>query len=317
MTELGYKLSSEEQSPNDLVRYARRAEDAGFTFAAISDHFHPWTNKQGHSPFVWNVIGAIAHATTGLKLGTAVTCPTIRMHPALVAQAAATSAAMMPGRFWLGVGSGENLNEHVTGQRWPQTRIRQDMMVEAVEVIRKLFRGGMQSHHGRYYTVENARLFTLDEAPPIYFAASGDRAAKIAGEHGDGLICVAPSDETVKRFDDAGGAGKPKLAEVNVCWAPTEREAKETALEWWPVAGLGGTLMQELALPSHFEAAAEPLDADEVSETLAVGPDPDVHVANIRKFLDAGFDHVWIHQIGPDQDGFFDFYEKQVLPKVR
>jgi G6PDH family F420-dependent oxidoreductase len=317
MIEFGYKLSSEEQSPNDLVRYARRAEDAGFTFAAISDHFHPWTSKQGESPFVWNVIGAIAHATNDLKLGTAVTCPTIRIHPALVAQAAATSAAMMPGRFWLGIGSGENLNEHITGQRWPQTKVRQDMMIEAVEVIRALFEGGMRSHHGRYYTVENARLFTLEEAPPIYIAASGNRAARLAGEHGDGLICVAPSDDTVARFERAGGAGKPKYAEINVCWAPSEEQAKQTALEWWPVAGLGGTLMQELALPSHFEAAAEPLDAGQVSETLAVGPDPDVHIENIRKFTAAGFDHLWIHQIGPDQDGFFDFYEKQVLPKVR
>ncbi|HEX2293924.1 MAG TPA: TIGR03557 family F420-dependent LLM class oxidoreductase [Actinomycetota bacterium] len=317
MIELGYKLSSEEQPPRDLVRYAQRAEDAGFTFAAISDHFHPWTSKQGESPFVWNVIGAIAQATTDLKLGTAVTCPTIRIHPAIVAQAAATSAAMMPGRFWLGIGSGENLNEHVTGQRWPQTRIRQDMMVEAVEVIRTLFEGGMQSHHGRYYTVENARLYTLEERPPIYVAASGPRAARLAGEHSDGLICVAPAQDTVEKFEAAGGAGKPKYAEVNVCWAASEEEAKKTALEWWPVAGLGGTLMQELALPSHFEAAAEPLDADKVSETLAVGPDPDVHIENIRKFVDAGFDHVWIHQIGPDQDGFFDFYEKQVLPKLR
>lgn len=317
MIEFGYKLSSEEQSPNDLVRYARRAEDAGFTFAAISDHFHPWTSKQGESPFVWNVIGAIAHATNDLKLGTAVTCPTIRIHPALVAQAAATSAAMMPGRFWLGIGSGENLNEHITGQRWPQTKVRQDMMVEAVEVIRTLFEGGMKSHHGRYYTVENARLFTLEEVPPIYIAASGKRAARLAGEHGDGLICVAPSDDTVARFEEAGGAGKPRYAEINVCWAPSEEQAKQTALEWWPVSGLGGTLMQELALPSHFEAATDPLDADKVSETLAVGPDPYVHIENIRKFADAGFDHLWIHQIGPDQDGFFDFYEKQVLPKVR
>ncbi|MDQ3981521.1 MAG: TIGR03557 family F420-dependent LLM class oxidoreductase, partial [Actinomycetota bacterium] len=265
----------------------------------------------------WNVIGAIAHATSEFKLGTAVTCPTIRIHPALVAQAAATSAAMMPGRFWLGIGSGENLNEHVTGERWPQTRIRQDMMVEAVSVIRKLFEGGMQSHHGRYYTVENARLFTLDRPPPIYIAASGPRAAALAGRHGDGLICVAPDKDTVGNFTAAGGEGKPRYAEINVCWARSEEEAKETALEWWPVAGIGGTLMQELALPSHFEAAAEPLDAEKVSENLAVGPDPDAHIEEIRKFADAGFDHIWIHQIGPDQDGFFDFYEKQVLPKVR
>jgi len=220
MIELGYSLSSEEHGPNELVALARRAEEAGFGFALISDHFHPWTGRQGQSPFVWSVIGAIAHATKRLRLGTGVTCPTIRMHPAIVAQAAATAAAMMPGRFFLGVGSGENLNEHVTGARWPSPDVRLDMLEEAVEVVRLLFAGGSQSHHGRWFTVEDARLYTRPaEPPPIYVAAVGQRATALAGRIGDGLISVAPEAEIVRRFDKAGGKGKPRYGHLTVCWA--------------------------------------------------------------------------------------------------
>jgi coenzyme F420-dependent glucose-6-phosphate dehydrogenase len=212
MVEIGYALSSEEHSPNDLVRYARRAEEAGFTFALISDHYHPWIDRQGHSSFVWNVIGAIAQATERLRLGTGVTCPTIRIHPAIVAQAAATSAVMMPGRFFLGVGSGENLNEHILGGYWPSAEVRLEMLEEAVEVIRLLWQGGSQSHRGRYFTVENARVYTLpDELPPLVVAASGQRAAELTGRIGDGLISTSPDSELPSSFRQAGGAGKPPL----------------------------------------------------------------------------------------------------------
>src|SRR3954452_3254717 len=196
MPELGYSLSSEEHGPSDLVRFAKAAEDAGFTYALISDHFHPWVDAQGNSPFVWTVIGGIADATERIRLGTGVTCPTIRTHPAIIAQAAATSAAMMPGRFFLGVGSGENLNEHITGQRWPEADVRQDMLEEAVAVMRLLWQGGNQSHHGTYFTVENARLYTLPPEPvPVMVGASGPKAAELAGRIGDGLISTAPSKE--------------------------------------------------------------------------------------------------------------------------
>src|ERR687883_157173 len=192
MVELGYALSSEEHTPNDLVRYARRAEEVGFAFALISDHYHPWLDQQGQSPFVWSVVGAIAHATQRLRLGTGVTCPTMRIHPAIVAQAAATAAAMMPGRFFLGVGTGENLNEHILGDRWPEADVRREMLEEAVEVIRLLWQGGQRSHHGRHYTVENARVYTLPETPPpIIVAASGPKAAELAGRIGDGFWGVA------------------------------------------------------------------------------------------------------------------------------
>jgi len=315
--DIGYKLSSEEHAPNDLVRNAALAEKAGFRFALISDHFHPWIDKQGQSPFVWNVIGALAHATERLQIGTGVTCPTIRIHPALIAQAAATSAAMMPGRFFLGVGSGENLNEHILGDRWPPAGVRLEMLEEAVEVIRLLWEGGQKSHHGKHYTIENARIYTLpDELPPIMVAAAGPKAAELAGRIGDGLVSVAPNEKVVKQFEDAGGNSKPKYAEVQACWAATEKEALDTAVEWWPIVDVPGELGQELPAPAHFEQAAENVDRDRVAESVSLGPDPERHLDGIRKFADAGFDHICVHQIGPDQAGFIRFYEQEVLPKL-
>src|SRR5689334_4642254 len=192
--EIGYSLSSEEFPPNDLVRYARAAEEAGFSFALISDHFHPWTSTQGQSPFVWSVIGAISQATRRLGLGTGVTCPIMRIHPAILAQAAATCAAMMPGRFFLGVGTGENLNEHILGEHWPTIDTRQDMLVEAIEVMRLLWRGRNENHRGRYYTVENAHLYSRPEKrPDVMIAAVGKRSAELAGRIADGLISTVPS----------------------------------------------------------------------------------------------------------------------------
>ncbi len=317
MTRFGYKLSSEEHGPNDLVTYARRAEEVGFSFAAISDHFHPWVSKQGHSPFVWGVLGGIAHQTRTIEVLTGVTCPTVRMHPAIVAHAAATAAVMLPGRFTLGVGSGENLNEHIIGSRWPEVAVRLEMLEEAVEVMRLLWAGGLKSHHGRHYTVENARLYDLpDESIPVAVAASGKKSARLAAKVGDGLVAVAPDPDLVEVFNEEAGSDKPRYAEVNVCWAPDESSARKTAYEWWPVAGFKGQLMQELALPSMFEAGAEMVDGAGAVKTIACGPDPDVHLGEIRKFIDAGYDHVFIHQIGPDQDGFFDFCGKEILPKL-
>ena len=318
MAEIGYALSSEEHAPNDLVRYARRAEEVGFPFALISDHYHPWISRQGNSPFVWGVIGGIAHATQRLHLGTGVTCPLIRIHPAIVAQAAATAAAMMPGRFFLGVGTGENLNEHILGDRWPSADIRHEMLDEAIQVIRLLWQGGSRDHRGRYYTVENARIYTLpEELPPIMMAASGPQAAELAGRIGDGVIATSPQGELVQRFEAAGGAGKPRYGQVTVCWAEDEAEAKRTAHEWWPNTAVKGQLSQDLPTPSHFEQAAGMVREEDVAEALICGPDPERHVAAIRQFVDAGFDHVYVHQVGPDQEGFFRFYEREVLPTFR
>jgi coenzyme F420-dependent glucose-6-phosphate dehydrogenase len=313
--ELGYAISSEEHSPLDLVRNAAKAEESGFTFALVSDHFHPWIDRQGQSPFVWSVLGAIALATERLVVGTGVTCPTIRIHPAIVAQAAATTAAMLPGRFFLGVGTGENLNEHVLGQRWPSTEIRREMLEEAVHLIRELWRGELTSHRGRHYTVENARIYTLPDDPvDIMVAAGGPDAAELAGRVGDGLISTAPDAALVDSFDAAGGHDKPRYAQLTVCWAKNEADARRTAHEVWPNAALEGPLAQELPLPSHFEAAAAMVTAEDVAKAVVCGPDPSAHIARIDEYVEAGFTHVYVHQVGPDQEGFFRFYAREILP---
>ena len=317
MVTVGYKLSSEELGPRELVRYGRLAEDSGFQFALISDHFHPWTDAQGQSPFVWSVIGGLAEATSRLVIGTGVTCPTIRTHPAIIAQAAATSAAMLENRFFLGVGTGENLNEHITGARWPAIEVRQAMLEEAVAVIRQLWRGGYQDHHGRFFTVENARLYTLPRRlPPIVVAAAGRKSAELAGRIGDGLVATQPERDLVQRFTAAGGEGKPCYAEISVCWAQDESSARRTAIQRWPIAAMSWPLITELPIPAHFQAAAEMLSEDDVAESVVCGPDPARHVEGIRKYADAGFDHVCVHQIGPDQEGFLRFYAREVLPRL-
>jgi len=315
--ELGYALSSEEHGPNDLVRNARAAEEAGFTFALISDHYHPWVDAQGQSPFVWSVIGGIAQATERLLLGTGVTCPTIRIHPAIIAQAAATAQVMLEGRFFLGVGTGEQLNEHVTGARWPGPQERLELLEEAIDVLRLLWQGGYRSHYGRHYTVEQARIYTLpEEPPPIAVAAAQPKAAELAGRKGDAYIGVAPEQELVERFEQAGGGGKPRYGQVTVCYAEDEAKAKKTAFEVWPNAGLEGPLSQELAIPKHYEAAAQLLDEDDVAETVICGPDPQRHLEAIREYDDAGYTHVYVHQVGRDQDSFFRFYADEILPQL-
>jgi coenzyme F420-dependent glucose-6-phosphate dehydrogenase len=316
MPELGYALSSEEHGPRELVRNARAAEEAGFTFALISDHYHPWTDAQGQSPFVWSVIGGIAEATDRLRLGTGVTCPTIRIHPAIIAHAAATSAAMMPGRFFLGLGAGENLNEHVVGEGWPAPDERLAMLAEAIEVIRLLWRGGYQTHRGDFYDVEQARLYTLpDELPPIAVAAGKPGSAELAGKSGDAFIGVAPEQELIDAYEQAGGKG-PRYGQITVCWAEDEAHAKKTAREIWPNAGLGGDLSYELPLPLHFEQATENVTEDDVAESVICGPDPEPHLEAIQEYERAGYDHVYVHQIGPDQAGFLDFYKREVLPNL-
>jgi G6PDH family F420-dependent oxidoreductase len=318
MLEIGYALSSEEFPPNDLVRLARRAEETGFSFALVSDHYHPWIDRQGQSPFVWSVIGAIAQVTQRLSVGTGVTCPTMRIHPAIVAQAAATAATMMPGRFFLGVGTGENLNEHILGHRWPPHDVRLEMLEEAVEIIRLLWQGGTQTYRGRFYVVENARVYTLpDQPPPIMVAAGGPKAVEAAGRIGDGLISTSPSAELLQQFRAHEGADKPCFGQLAVCWAQDEATARRTAYEQWPIVAFEGELNQELPTPAHFEQVAKMVREEDVVEVIPCGPDPERHIAAVKKFAEAGFDHVYIHQIGSEQEGFFRFYEQEVLPKLR
>jgi coenzyme F420-dependent glucose-6-phosphate dehydrogenase len=317
MVELGYALSSEEHDPATLVENARAAEEAGFSFALISDHFHPWIDKQGHSAFVWSVIGAIARETEHLRLGTGVTCPLIRIHPAIVAQAAATSACLMPGRFFLGVGTGENLNEHILGDRWPAPDERLEMLEEAVELMRELWKGEKTTFRGKHYTVEGTRIYTVpDEPPDVAVAAAAPNAAELAGRVGDALVTTAPEREIVEAFEEAGGNGKPKYGMVTACWAESEEEARKVAHEWWPTAGLVGDLMQELPLPEHFEQASATVTADDLAETMPLGPDPEQHLEQIGKFAEAGCDHVYVHQVGPDQAGFFRFYAEEIIPQL-
>ena len=321
MVSIGYFLSCEEFGPRELVRQAKLAEEAGFERLWISDHFHPWNDQQGESPFVWSVIGALSEATT-LPITTAVTCPTVRMHPAIVAHAAATAAVQTDGRFVLGVGSGEALNEHVLGDRWPPADVRLAMLEEAVELIRAMHRAGAAgqevSHHGEYYTVENARIYTAPPEPvPIYVSGFGPKAATLAGRIGDGYINTKPDGELLRRFRTSGGGDRPAQAGFKVCWAATEQQGVETVHRLWPNSMLPGELAQVLPTPRHFEQASDLVTEDMVRSTVPCGPDPHRHLESLRDYAGAGYDEVYVQQIGPDQEAFFAGWAEHVLPAAR
>lgn len=316
MTELGYAALSEQHGPTELVENVAEAEQRGIEYASISDHFHPWTTTQGESPFVWGTLGAIGQATDTISLATAVTAPIIRIHPAIVAQAAATAASQLEDRFVFGVGTGENLNEHVTGARWPPHDVRLDMLEEAVEIIQLLWEGGTKTYRGEHYTVENARVFTLpDTPPPVVIAAGGDRAAAAAGHYGDGLMATAPNPDMIDRFDQANDEDDPThYGQTHVCYAESEDEAIQTAYEQWPNAAIEGELGQELPTPAHFEQAAEMLEPEDLAESVICGPDADEYIDEIQEFVDAGYDRVQVHQIGSDQSEFLEFFTEEVIP---
>jgi len=315
LIELGYALSSEEHRPNELVDHARLAEESGFRFLLISDHFHPWVSQQGESSFVWSVLGGIAHVTESISVGTGVTCPILRIHPALVAQAAATVAAMMPNRFFLGLGTGEYLNEHILGDPWPRIETRQEMLSEAIQVIRELWRGEEYSFDGTYFTVRDARIYTLPEKlPPIYIAASGPESAELAAEISDGLISTTPGNEIVGAFKKAGGSDKPRFGMIKVCWASSTEEASRTVKHWWPTSEVSGSLHSDLPTPGHFEDVVDAMGEPKIPEDTILGPDPDPYLQAIRSMQENGYDHVYIHQVGPDQEGFLKFFEGELLP---
>jgi coenzyme F420-dependent glucose-6-phosphate dehydrogenase len=310
--EIGYWLSSEEHSPSELVANAQRAEEAGFSYVLVSDHFHPWVNAQGHSPFVWGVIGAIAQATERLRLGTAVTCPLIRMHPVLVAQAAATSALLMDGRFFLGVGTGEALNEHITGARWPRPDERLDMLDEALEIITKLWRGEYETYRGRHYTVEQARIYDVPGSPPpLIVAAAAEQAAKLAAKWGDGMISTAPAKDVVDAYKQAGGA-EPIYGKVTGAFAASKEDALRIAVERQPNTAMGGTISQDLPLPRDFETVAELVRADDLEGALSLGDDPGAWRDGIEQFERLGFTHVCLHDVSEDQAGFIEFAQQFV-----
>lgn len=314
---IGYFLATEEFGPAELLAQAQAAERSGFDALWISDHYHPWTDAQGQSPFVWSVIGALSQVCR-LPVTTAVTCPTMRIQPAVMAQAAATSAVMHEGRFRFGVGSGEALNELISGDPWPSADVRLEMLEEAVAVMRELWSGGSVNHRGRHYTVEQARLYTLpDQPPPVYVSGFGTKATRLAGRIGDGYISVAPVPESVRLFRDSGGGDKPAQGSFKACFAGDVDEAARIAYQTWPNVGLPGELAQVLATPRHIEQASQLVTPEQVRETFVCGPDPEQHLSKIQEFAEAGFDEVYVANTGPYHEGFFQLYANEVFPKLR
>mgnify|MGYP005812084223 CR=1 FL=1 len=313
----GLTLSSEEHAPTRLVEIAAAAERAGFDFVSISDHYHPWIGEQGHSPFVWSVLGAIAQATDEIDVVVGVTCPIVRTHPAVVAQAVATTACLLEDRFTWGVGTGEALNEHILGDRWPPAPVRLEMLDEAIEVIRELWTGESVTHYGAYYTVEDARLFDVpDSLPPIVVSAFGPQATELAARIGDGLWVTGLSEDTITQFRKAGGSG-PVYSQLTFCWDPDEDTAIERAHRVWPNTLVPGQLSQDLPTVAHFETAVEPFGPDDIAEAMPCGPVIERIIDDARAAVDAGIDHVYLHQVGDPLDGFLDVCEREILPALR
>jgi coenzyme F420-dependent glucose-6-phosphate dehydrogenase len=313
----GYTLSSEEFGPRDLVAFAQRAEELGFDFCAISDHFHPWTQAQGHSPFVWSVLGGVAAATEHIRVGTGVTCPILRTHPAIVAHASATTAQLFEGRFFFGVGSGENLNEHILGDRWPRPELRLAMLAEAVEVIRALWTGETVDYDGTFYEVENAKLFDPPpEDTPIIVSAFGSKAADLAGHIGDGFWGHGSDTDALAAFAEAGGSG-PRFAQVNVCIGDDTDACLQTVREQWPNTAIPGQLSQDLPTWTHFEQATGLVRLEDIEGKVPCGPDHQPIVERVREFLANGIDHVYLHQIGPDQEALFQRWAGGLAEELR
>jgi G6PDH family F420-dependent oxidoreductase len=315
VVEIGYALSSEEHGPKELLHQAILAEEAGVESVWISDHFHPWVDDQGHSPFVWSVIGAIA-ASTRLAVATAVTCPTIRIHPAIIAQAAATSALLLDGRFELGVGSGENLNEHIIGGEWLPADLRLEMLEEAVEVMRALWTGEETTHRGKHYRVEDARIYSNpDTAPQVLVSAFGPKSTELAARIGDGYVTTSPDKKLIEKYKSHGGKGTINGA-LKICWGADRDECAKLAHRMWRTSGLPGQLAQELRTPAIFDQAAELVSVESVAEHMPCGPDIGPIVTAAKEYVEAGFDRVYLSQVGPDQDDFFAFFRKELMPAL-
>ncbi len=313
---IGYFLSSEEYTPAELIDQAKGAERAGFSALWISDHYHPWVDAQGQSPFVWSTIGALSQVCS-LPITTAVTCPTVRIHPAVIAQAAATSAVLTGGRFRLGIGTGEALNEHIFGDAWPEADVRLEMLEEAVEIMRELWKGGTVSHHGKHYTVENARIYTLPEKPvEILISGFGPKATSVAARIGEGYISTMPDGDLVKRFRAEGGGDRTCQAGFKAAFATSEDEGARLAHAKWPNAGVPGELSQVLPSPRHFEQASQLVTPEMLKESFVCGDNPAAHLEMIDKYAQAGFDEVYVANTGPHWQGLFDLYAEHVLPKV-
>jgi G6PDH family F420-dependent oxidoreductase len=313
---IGIFLSSEEHGPRAIVEYGTMAVEHGFFDVSVSDHYHPWIDEQGQSPFVWGVLGALAGANPQIRLSTGVTCPTTRIHPAVIAQAAATASLLCGERFFLGVGTGEQLNEHILGDRWVPADERLAMLEEAVTVLRKLWTGDEVTHRGEHYRVENARIYSATaESVPVYVSGFGPKSQQLAARIGDGFVTTAPDADAVETYRTAGGDG-PVIGYPKVCWAEDEKAARQTAYRLWPNTGLPGELAQELRTPALFEQACSTVAEEQAIGSTPCGPDPEVHAQSLRSYFDAGFDRVYVAQIGADQEPFLKFLRDEVIPRI-
>ncbi len=319
MTSFGYTLMCEQSGPNALVRDARAAEEVGFDFAVISDHYFPWLDSMGHSPYAWSVLGAVAQVTQTMDLMTYVTCPIKRYHPAVVAQKAATVSLLSDGRFTLGLGAGENLNEHVTGGGWPPVNTRHAMLEEAVQIIRALFTGQYVNFRGRHFEVDSAKLWDVpDPAPQIGIAVSGQQSCELAGRYADLMIAVEPNPDLGKMFDRSGGSGKPRVGQIPVCFDRDRTVAIQRAHSTFRWFDGGWKLNSELPSTKGFAAASKYVRPQDVAESIPCGSDVDEFVNAIRAFPEAGFTHVALVQIGGDsQQAFLTWSEDKLLPALR
>ncbi|WP_405552025.1 LLM class F420-dependent oxidoreductase [Streptomyces sp. NBC_01171] len=319
MVRIGYTMMTEQAGPRELVEHVVRAEEAGFDFSVTSDHYFPWLRSQGHAPYAWSVLGAAAQATSRIPLMTYVTCPTFRYHPAVVAQKAATLQLLSEGRFRLGLGSGENLNEHVVGQGWPAVDVRHEMLEEAVEIIHALFEGGHVTYHGKHYDVESAKLWDLPEPPPpIGIAVSGEQSCALAGHLADLVIATEPKKELLESFDRHGGTGRPSVGQLPVSFDTDRDAAISRAHDQFRWFGLGWKVNSELPHPDSFHSATQFVTEDDVASSIPCGDDPEAFVEAVRPYVDAGFSEVALVQIGgPSQPAFIDWSEKTLLPALR
>lgn len=313
---IGLFLSCEEYPPERLLLQAQRAEESGFAGLWISDHFHPWLDEQGNSPFVWSMIGALSRVSR-LPVTTAVTCPIMRIEPVIIAQAAATSAVLTGERFVLGVGTGEALNESIIGRVWPPARVRREMLEEAIGLMRDLWTGESVTHRGKYYTVHNARLYTLPEKPPpIYISAYGPKAMELAVRLGDGYISTRPDAEMAGKFRDGAGAGKPMQGGMKACYAADVAEATRIAWEKWRASGIPGEAGQVLPTPRHFDQVSQLVTPEAMREQVVCGPDAATHLEAIEGYRRAGFDELYVAPVGPHDEQMIDFYANEIIPKV-
>ncbi|GGH36106.1 LLM class F420-dependent oxidoreductase [Microbacterium album] len=319
MTRFGYTLMTEQSGPRELVRYAQQAEDVGFDFEVSSDHYSPWLTSQGHSPYAWTVLGAVAHATSSVELMTYVTCPTLRYHPAVVAQKSATLQLLSEGRFTLGLGSGESLNEHVVGEGWPGVDTRQEMLAEAIEIIRELHTGELTTFDGAYFRVDSARIWDApDGGVPIGVAVSGESSLSRFAPLGDHLIAVQPEAELVTGWDQLHEGESRKIGQVPVSWDPDEDAAIARAHDQFRWFAGGWSVNADLPTPAGFAAATQFVRPQDVAASIPCGPDLDKLAEGVRPFLDAGFTDIAIVQIGDErQDDFLREAAGPLLERLR